>query len=248
MNDLQNFNFSGQDVRVITINDEPWFVGKDVAEILGYDQTSNMIKRLDSEDFMSSKMDGMNMKSTLINESGLYTAILGSKKSEAKHFKRWVTSEVLPTIRKNGMYVVDNLLANPDIAIQVFTKLKDEREKRLIAEQRVNELQPKASYYDYVLQTKNLVSVSVIAKQYGKSAIWLNRLLHEYGIIFKQGKVWLVYQNYADKGYTKTNFAPDDIAQLHPHTKWTQKGMLFIYDLLKSKGILPMIERGDAYD
>ena len=104
MKELQNFNFSGQDVRIITINDEPWFVGKDVADILEYSDTQAMTRRLDDEDFMTDKLSGMNMKSTLINESGLYTAILGSKKTEAKRFKRWITSEVLPTIRKHGAY------------------------------------------------------------------------------------------------------------------------------------------------
>ena len=104
MKELQNFNFSGQDVRIITINGEPWFVGKDVADILEYSDTQAMTRRLDDEDFMTDKLSGMNMKSTLINESGLYTAILGSKKTEAKRFKRWITSEVLPTIRKHGAY------------------------------------------------------------------------------------------------------------------------------------------------
>ena len=104
MKELKNFNFSGQDVRIITINGEPWFVGKDVADILEYSDTQAMTRRLDDEDFMTDKLSGMNMKSTLINESGLYTAILGSKKTEAKQFKRWITSEVLPTIRKHGAY------------------------------------------------------------------------------------------------------------------------------------------------
>ena len=93
------------DVRVVMQDGEPWFVGKDVADKLGYAQTSNMMKRIDTEDFMSSILDGMNMKSILINESGLYSAIIGSKLPSAKKFKRWVTSEVLPTIRKTGGYV-----------------------------------------------------------------------------------------------------------------------------------------------
>lgn len=94
-------------VRTISIDGEPWFVGKDVAEALGYAQTSNMMKRIDEEDFISSKLDGMNMKSLLINESGLYSAIIGSKLGSAKRFKRWVTSEVLPAIRKTGSYDMD---------------------------------------------------------------------------------------------------------------------------------------------
>ena len=104
MNELQNFNFNNLPVRTVLINDDPWFVGKDVADILGYSDTQAMTRRLDDEDFMTDKLSGMNMKSTLINESGLYTAILGSKKTEAKRFKRWITSEVLPTIRKHGAY------------------------------------------------------------------------------------------------------------------------------------------------
>lgn len=107
MNQMQVFqNREFGQVRTISIDGQPWFVGKDVADALQYDQTSNMVKRLDEEDFMSSKLDGMNMKSILINESGLYAAILGSQLPSAKKFKRWVTSEVLPTIRKNGAYAV----------------------------------------------------------------------------------------------------------------------------------------------
>lgn len=111
-----------------------------------------------------------------------------------------------------------------------------------VQKQQIAELQPKASYYDWVLQTKGLLAISVIAKQYGKSAQWLNKLLHELGIQYKQGKVWLLYQKYAEQGYTKTNFAPDDAERLHPHTYWTQKGMLFIYETLKKENILPLVE------
>ena len=107
MNELQNFNFSGQDVRIITINDEPWFVGKDVADILGYSNSRKALSdHVDDEDKGVTKSDtlGGNQNITIINESGLYSLILKSKKPEAKQFKRWVTSEVLPTIRKHGAY------------------------------------------------------------------------------------------------------------------------------------------------
>ena len=107
MNQLQNFNFSGQDVRIITINDEPWFVGKDVADILGYSNSRKALSdHVDDEDKGVTKSDtlGGNQNLTIINESGLYSLILKSKKPEAKQFKRWVTSEVLPTIRKHGAY------------------------------------------------------------------------------------------------------------------------------------------------
>lgn len=109
------------DVRVVMQDGEPWFVGKDVADKLGYAQTSNMMKRIDTEDFMSSILDGMNMKSILINESGLYSAIIGSKLPSAKKFKRWVTSEVLPTIRKTGGYVDQS---RSEIELRLFSNKK----------------------------------------------------------------------------------------------------------------------------
>lgn len=107
MNELQIFNNDAfGSIRTLNIDNQIWFVGKDVAKILGYDQTSNMVKRIDQEDFISSKLDGMNMKSIIINESGLYASILGSKLPNAKQFKRWVTNEVLPSLRENGSYQI----------------------------------------------------------------------------------------------------------------------------------------------
>lgn len=116
-----------------------------------------------------------------------------------------------------------------------------------VKDQQISELQPKASYYDVVLNTKDLLATSSIAKDYGKSAKWLNKWLHEHKIQYKQGKVWLLYQKYAEQGYTqtKTRTYPDANGEMHSkvHTYWTQKGRLFIYDLLKSEGILPLIEK-----
>ena len=117
-----------RDVRVVMQDGEPWFVGKDVADKLGYAQTSNMMKRIDTEDFMSSILDGMNMKSILINESGLYSAIIGSKLPSAKKFKRWVTSEVLPAIRKTGGYVDQS---RSDLFIDTYLPFADEATRTL---------------------------------------------------------------------------------------------------------------------
>lgn len=115
--------------------------------------------------------------------------------------------------------------------------------------QQISELQPKASYYDVVLNSKDLLSTTKIAKDYGKSAIWLNTWLHEQGIQYKQGDIWLLYQKYAEQGYTNTKtqtFNGSD-GEIHTkvHTYWTQKGRLFIYEQLKAVGILPLIEQGD---
>lgn len=249
MNEPQLFNFEGNEVRTIVIKNEPYFVSKDVAGVLGYKRTADAIKQhVDEEDKLTRQFtdSGQNRNMSIINESGLYALIFGSKLDSAKRFKRWVTSEVLPAIRKHGAYAtprtIDDWLNNPDMMIKALEQLKTEREQRLIAEQQVNELQPKATYYDLVLQNKSLLSVSKIAKDYGKSAIWLNNKLHELGIQFKQGDTWLLYQKYADKGYTQSTTHVIDDEKSRMLTKWTQKGRLFIYELLKDENILPLIE------
>lgn len=244
-------------VRTTTVNGEIMFVGKDVAEILEYQNGSRDINRhVDEEDRHKVMLfDGNQNKETIIiNESGLYSLILSSKMPNAKKFKHWVTADVLPAIRKTGMYATDELLDNPDLAIQAFTALKLEREKNKklnttvkVQEQQIMELQPKASYYDLVLNCPDLLSVTVIAKDYGKSAKWLNNFLKEHKIQFKQGKIWLLYKEYAEQGYTstKTHTVNGNDGKQHSkvNTYWTQKGRLFIYALLKSEGILPIMEQ-----
>ena len=123
MKELQVFNFESNEVRTQIVDETLWFIGKDVSDILGYDQTSNMMKRIDKEDSISSKMEGMNMKSILINESGLYSAVIGSKLPSAKKFKRWVTSEVLPSIRKTGVYQPE--MSQEDIMIATLENQKE---------------------------------------------------------------------------------------------------------------------------
>lgn len=244
--DLQEFNFNGNEVRTFIQNGEVYFAGKDITEILGYQNSSKALSdHVDDEDKLNNEsLVSLGQRGGwIINESGLYSLILKSKLDTAKRFKRWVTSEVLPSIRKRGLYATDELLDNPDLLIQVATELKNEREQRLIAEQRINELQPKATYYDLVLQNKSLISVSKIAKDYGKSAQWLNSKLHELGVQYKQGGTWLLYQKYADKGYTQSTTHVIDEERNKLFTKWTQKGRLFIYELLKNQDVLPLIEQ-----
>ena len=248
MANLQIFAFEGTDeIRTLLINDEPYFVGKDIADTLGYKDTSDALKRhVDEEDKLTRGFtdSGQSRYMTIINESGLYSLILKSKLPSAKKFKRWVTSEVLPTIRKHGMYATEDLLNNPDLLIQVATQLKEERTNRLIAEQRVNELKPKADYYDKILSNKSLMTISIIAKNYGMSGQEMNQLLHDLGIQYKQSKTWLLYSKHQDKGWTHTEML--EIAgtdKLQPSTKWTQKGHIAIYELLKKNDILPTIER-----
>ena len=239
MGELQIFNNAEfGSVRSLMVNGEPYFVGRDVAKILGYANPNDALaKRVDEEDKGVAKCDtlGGSQELIIINESGLYSLILSSKLPSAKRFKRWVTSEVLPAIRKHGVFVMDDIVNNTDALIEALQAFKAERLQRM------------ASYYDVVLNSPDLVSVTEIAKDYGKSAQWLNEKLHDKGIQYKQGgRIWILYQKYAEKGYTstKTHTYPDSNGEIHTkvHTYWTQKGRLFIYDLLKGDGILPTME------
>ena len=259
MNELKIFeNPDFGKVRTMEIDGEPYFVGKEVALILGYAKPRNaIVAHVDEEDKKDAPIQGDlggTQEMTVINESGLYSLILSSKLPKAKEFKRWVTSEVLPSIRKHGLYATEELISNPDIAIAAFQALKEERERNrkltdtiAVQNQQLAELQPKASYYDLVLNCKDLLSITEIAKDYGKSAKWLNNYLHENKVQYKQGNTWLLYQIHAEKGYTNTKTQTfngnDGNVHTKVHTYWTQKGRLFIYDLLKSKGIVPIIER-----
>lgn len=258
MNDLKIFeNGEFGKVRTVLVDDEPYFVGKDVAEILEYQNGSRDINRhVEKMDRKKSMVfDGKQNKETiLINESGLYSLILSSKMPRAREFKHWVTSEILPSIRRHGLYAVDEVLANPDMLINALTALKEERANRerleevnAVQQQQIAELQPKASYYDVVLNCKDALSVSVIAKDYGWSAKKMNQYLHEHGVQYKQGSTWLLYARYAEQGYTSTrtntHLGKDGDVHTSVHTYWTQKGRLFIYDLLKENGVLPLVER-----
>lgn len=250
MDTLQIYIFKNNQIRTKIIKNEPWFVGKDVADVLGYERSDNAIRsHVDEEDKLMHQISasGQMRNMTVINESGLYSLILKSKMPDAKKFKRWVTSEVLPAIRKHGGYltpdILEQALLDPDTLIQLATRLKDEREQRLIAEQRVHELQPKATYYDLILRNKTLLSATQIAKDYGMSATGLNKLLYELGIQYKQGGTWLLYQKHADKGYTQSTTHIIDEQRSSLLTKWTQKGRLFIYEVLKNVDVLPLIER-----
>lgn len=254
--ELQVFNSTEfGSVRTATVNGEVMFVGKDVADILEYTNTAKAIRdHVDEEDKLTERivLSGQNREVIFINESGLYSLILSSKMPNAKKFKHWVTAEVLPAIRKHGMYAIDEILENPDLAIAALTQLKEERERRkqlecqtLIQRQQIAEMQPKASYYDLILQNKNTVPITQIAKDYGMSGRKFNELLHELGVQYKFRKTWLLYQQYAECGYTQSRTYAIDESRSVMHTYWTQKGRLFLYDLLKCEGILPVIEQED---
>lgn len=264
MNELKIFNSPefGQ-VRTLTIGGEPWLVGKDVSVALGYANPQRAIRdHVDDEDKGVTEMvtPGGTQKVPIINESGLYSLVLSSKLPTAKKFKRWVTSEVLPAIRKHGGYMtpekVEEALLNPDTLIKLATELKAEREARKHAEleatsakQLIGELKPKADYTDHILSSKGTITTTAIAKDYGMSATGFNKLLHELHVIYKIGSQWFLYAKYQAKGYTHSKTFDFKHSDGRPdckmQTEWTQKGRLFLYQLLKKHGVLPMIERDD---
>lgn len=179
MNNLQIFNSAEfGEIRTVTIDGEPWFVAKDISDNLGYAQTSNMMKRIDEEDFKSSILDGMNMKSLIINESGLYSAIIGSKLESAKRFKHWVTSVVLPSIRSNGGYIAnqenltpEQIVANALIVAQNIITQKDKQ---------IEEMKPKADYFDELVDRNLLTNFRDTAKEFGvKESYFINWLLEK---------------------------------------------------------------------
>ncbi|MBG7721636.1 phage antirepressor, partial [Enterococcus faecium] len=233
MNTPQIFNFEQNEVRTILVNDEPYFVGKDVADVLGYSNPQKAIRdHVDLED--KTQNDSFTVNGTavvLINESGLYSLILKSKLPSAKKFKRWVTSEVLPTIRKTGSY--SNV---PQSFAQALRLAADLEEKNQLLEQQIAEYEPKISYLDTILSSTDTVATSQIAADYGMSAIALNKLLNELGVQHKVSGQWILYRKHMNQGYTKSHTSEipkaDGGTKVVMNTKWTQKGRLFIYELL----------------
>ena len=181
-------------IRTVDINSEPWFVGKDVAVALGYSEPRSAVsKKVDDNDRGVAEMETPSGRQnmTIINESGLYALIFGSKLESAKRFKHWVTSEVLPSIRKHGMYAVDDLIANPDLAIQAFTALKEEREKNRLLTAENERMKPKALFADAVSTSNQSIPVGDLAK-----------LLCQNGVDIGQNRLfnWLYENKYLIKG------------------------------------------------
>ncbi len=239
-----------KDFKIYGDLDNPLFLAKDVAEWIEHSKVSRMLENIDVEEKLKEQLvtSGQKREAWFLTEDGLYEVLMQSRKPIAKKFKKEV-KQILKDIRKHGMYAKEELLDNPDLLIEVATQLKEERTLRLVAEQRVNELQPKADYYDSILNNQGLVTISKISKNYGMSAVKFNQLLHDLGVQFNQSGTWLLYSKHQAKGYT--HIEPFDypdkngIMQVKTRMKWTQKGHIFIYELLKKNGILPMIEIND---
>ena len=250
------------EVRTAEVDGKPYFAGTDVARALGYAIPSKAVNtHCKGVSKMEAPTAGGVQTLLFIPEGDVYRLIVSSKLPSAERFERWVFDEVLPAIRQHGAYMteatLERALAEPDFLISLATKLKEEREARKALEldktvltQQVAELQPKASYYDLVLQCPGLLSMTEIAKDYGVSAKAMNKKLHELGVQFNQAGVWFLYARYQSEGYTQTktqNYSrPDGTQGTRTHMYWTQKGRVFLYYLLKEQGILPMMERDAA--
>ena len=275
MNDIQIFNneeFGA--VRTTGTPEQPLFCLADVCKVLNLRQ-GDVVRRL-TDGVVSTQpvFDslGRQQVANFVNEDGLYDVILDSRKPEAKRFRKWVTSEVLPTIRKHGAYMtrqtIEKALAEPDFLIELALNLKEERKKRLLAEQEcehqririvelgskvddlqneVIEMKDKVSYLDVILATKSSVLVTQIAQDYGESPVKFNRRLKDMNIQYQRGRQWILYADYKDCGYVTSETYlikhKDGTEDVRMNTKWTQKGRRFLYEKLKSVGVIPVIER-----
>lgn len=264
--------FENREVEVFEWNGQALFNPKHVAECLDIaDVNSNIrsfngkqvIKLTNSDvnkgDSQNSKMHSMHFRKlhntgeNFLTESGVYKLIFKSRKPDAEKFQDWVTDEVLPQIRQTGGYIPTDGLTEAEIMAKalVIAQQTIAAKDNLLSfkEQQINELKPKADYTDRILQSKSLVNANQIAKDYGMSAKAFNKLLHKLGVQYFQGGQWLLYGKYQKKGYTSSEtfeFERSDGTQdVNMRTKWTQKGRLFLYELLKREGVLPLIEQAN---
>lgn len=252
MNEMQVFsNPDFGTIRTTEIEGEPWFVGKDVASVLGYTNPRKALAdHVDADDKGVTKRDtlGGAQEMTVINESVLYALVLSSKLPGAKQFKRWVTSEVLPSIRKTGSYALPK---DYPAALRALADA-EEAKLRLLAEnqqqaQVIADFEPIRQYVDTILESKGTMATSQIAADYGLTAQKLNKILHDGGIQRNVNGQWLLYAKHMGRGYTKSKTIqiirsdgrPDTIMQ----TQWTQKGRLMIHEILTARGIEAVMDR-----
>jgi len=267
---MQLFKFEAQEVRTVVKDDEVWFVAKDVCDVLGIKNVSDAVSRLDKDEKQSIVLTdtlSRNPNMIAVNEFGLYSLINTSRKPEAKKFQRWINHEVLPSIRKYGAYLtpatIEDMLANPDVIIQLLINLKDEQHKRKEAEQArlkveeehavmemaLAEAQPKVTYYDTILDSHGTHTITEIAQDYDLTAQKLNEILKDTGVQYKQGRRWLLTKNYQGMGLidSKTiHIKHGDFVKTQ--MRWTVKGRLFIHQLLQDKGILAVMDKKEIED
>lgn len=239
------------EVRIFDKNGEPWFVGRDVCNILGYGNPRDAISRhIDEDDKGVVKSDtlGGNQNLTVINESGLYSLILSSKLPNAKRFKHWVTSEILPSIRKHGMYATDELINNPDVFIQVLQELKAERERKAALEAQAEANRPKIIFADAVAASHNSILIGDLAKLIKQNGVDIGQKrlfewLRNNGYLMKSGASYnlptqksMELKLFEIKERTINN--PDGSIRTTKTTKVTGKGQQYFINKLLSTAML----------
>lgn len=251
MNELKIFkNSDFGEIRTVEIGGEPWFVGKDVAEVLGYQNGSRDINRhVDEDDKLTRRFtdSGQSREMIIINESGLYSLILSSKLPTAKAFKRWVTFEVLPSIRKHGLYAKEELLDNPDIAIAAFKALKEEREARKALEAENERMQPLALFAKSVSASDTSILIGDLAKLlkqngYGTGQKRLFEELRQRSFLMKTGSSKnLPTQKAMELGLFEVKEStinnPDGSVRVTKTTKVTGKGQVYFVNLFLGKQV-----------
>lgn len=250
------FSFGNTQIRTVVLEDEPWFVAKDIAELLEFSETAAMTRYLDAEEKTNLliKQDGSNLTTnvTIISESGLYSAIFRSRKPEAREFKRWITHEVIPTIRKHGAYVtptkLEEIIRDPDVMIQLLTELKREQQERARLQletvrqaEVIEEQAERLTYLDEILLSKDTLNITQIAADYGMTARKLNQILKEAGIQRRTGGQWILCAKHHRQGLTKSVTHPITLGnggtKTVMHTRWTQAGRLLIHQTLTKLGV-----------
>jgi len=238
---------------IMMIDGKPYFPATECAVVLGYkDPHKAVVQHTKMDGWVNHPVIdslGRTQEKKYISEGDLYRLIIRSKLPAAVRFEAWVCDEILPSICKYGAYAtsdtLDEMLRSPTFADMLMRQLDEERKKTAALEELTDELAPKALYCDLILQSKNVMPVSLIAKDYGLPAAAFNSLLHDLGIQFRVGGTWLLYQKYANMGYTKTRTYHVGERTTVMHTCWTQKGRLFLYETLKSWGIVPLMEKSE---
>lgn len=243
---LQVFNHAEfGDVRVIGDSENPRFCLADVCKVLEMPQVAKVVQRLDKKVLSRHPLQtaGGVQEMYFVNEDGLYDVILDSRKPAAKKFRKWLTSEVIPSIRKTGLYINPNAPIDPKFLRRMADEL--EAKNKIIAEQEhvIAELQPKADYCESILQSSEGLPITIIAKDYGQSAVAFNQLLAKYKIQHRVGNAWVINEPYSKMGYTKSETLKLPNGFVTTRTTWTQKGRMFLYNILKKFSLLPVCER-----
>ena len=249
MNDLQIFkNDTFGQVRILEKDNELWFVAKDVCDCLEIKNTTDALKRLDNDERSRFNL-GRQGETNIVNEYGLYNLVLSSRKPEAKEFKRWITHDVIPQIRKTGTYSMNIPKSLPE-ALRAYANEVElhNATKAIVAqqEQQIAEFKPVKDYVDKILSSKSCLAITQIAADYGMSAQELNKILHEAGLQRKVGDQWILYKQHMAKGFTKsetfTFCRSDGRLDSKITTKWTQKGRLEIHNILSKLDIHAVCE------